>query len=121
MSSIVSKKPFDEAELLARFKGKIPLLRKLETILAAQTPRLLAEIRDGIDGGNGQRIAHAAHTLKGSLAQLGAMGASELARELEESGEAGALSRAEVLVSQLQNEASEVQCALSRLTRSSDL
>lgn len=121
MNSIASSKPLDEAELRLRFKGKNALVRKLSAILAEQTPRLLADIRRGIDEGDGSRVAHAAHTLKGSLAQLGAIGPSEVARELEEAGEAGVFSRTEALVNQLQQDAAEVQRILHQLTQSPDL
>jgi len=121
MNSSVTRKPVDEAELVKRFKGKAALLRKLNGIFADQTPRLLADIRRGIDEGDGARIAHAAHTLKGSLAQLGAMEASEVARQLEEAGEAGVFSRTESLVNQLDQDTAAVERTLRELTESANL
>ena len=121
MKASVSSKPIDAAELALRFEGKQALLKKLSGIFAAQTPKLLGDIRRGIDAGDGGRIAHAAHTLKGSLAQLGAMEASELARQLEEAGEAGMFSRTESLVNQLKQEAAAVQHTLDELTQASNL
>ncbi len=121
MSTIVARKPLDEAALLSRFEGKMPLLRKLSGILSAQTPKLIGDVRRGIDEGDGARIAHAAHTLKGSLVQIGAIAASELADELEQAGEGGVFSRSEALVNELEREAAEVQRVLAELTKSDDV
>lgn len=118
MSTATAKKPLDEAALLSRFEGKMPLLKKLSGILSAQTPRFISDVRRGIDQGDGARVAHAAHTLKGSLAQIGAITASELAEELEQAGEAGVFSRSEALVNELEREAGEVQRVLDELTKS---
>src|SRR5687768_16711519 len=98
MSCAVSKGPLDESEVLARFAGKIPLLRRLTKIFAEQTPLLLANIRLAIEQGNAPVLERAAHTLKGSLAQLGAAGAAESAHELEKAGANGALAQTDVLL-----------------------
>jgi len=121
MNTIASRKSLDETELLWRFKNKMPLLLKLCGILAEQTPRLLGDVRRGIDEGDGPRIARAAHTLKGSLSQMSAPIAAELAGELEQSGEAGVFSRSEILVNQLDQESAEVQRQLNELTKSIDV
>ena len=106
----------DEAELQSRFAGKTPLLRRLTKIFGEQTPRLLAEIRTAIEEGNAAALAHAAHTLKGSLAQMGAPNAAELAHELEKAAGNNILSPAGVLLEQLEQQINDLQRTLDRLT-----
>jgi HPt (histidine-containing phosphotransfer) domain-containing protein len=116
MSCAISKGPLDESELQSRFAGKLPLLRRLTKIFDEQTPRLLAEMRTAIEEGNATGLAHTAHTLKGSLAQMGAPSASELAHELEKAAGNNILSPAGVLLEQLEQQIADLQRTLDRLT-----
>ena len=121
MSCAVSKGSLDESEVKSRFAGKIPLLRRLTKIFGEQTPRLVAEMRAAIEEGDAAALAHAAHTLKGSLAQMGAPNASELAHELEKAAGNNILSPAGVLLEQLEQQITELQQTLHRLTESPEL
>ncbi len=106
------------SELLARFGGKKELLARLARIFQEQTPRLLQEIRGAIQRADAPATEHAAHTLKGSLAQLGAIRASELAREVETAARSGVLSGLEVPLKHLEQQADSIQRTLNELTQS---
>jgi signal transduction histidine kinase/ligand-binding sensor domain-containing protein/CheY-like chemotaxis protein len=51
-----------------------------------ETPRRLAEMRQALASGDGAALAFAAHSLKGSSAQLGALRLAGLCRDLESGG-----------------------------------
>jgi len=77
---------FDRIKLWDEVNGNADLLRKLATLYFEETPRLLQKIGDGVRTGDAEMLERAAHTLKGSLAQLRATNAMEMARQLEDMG-----------------------------------
>ena len=108
----------DQAELLARCNGKLSLLVRLARIYQEQTPRLLDDLQAALQRSDAPAAEHAAHTLKGSLAQLGAAAAADLARQIESSAASGALSGLELPLKQLQQQADSIQQTLNELTKS---
>jgi two-component system sensor histidine kinase/response regulator len=71
---------------LRRVGGDENLLREIVALLMAECPRLLGEIRQGIECNDPGRVKLAAHTLKGSLDHIGAVTARSLAESLEKLG-----------------------------------
>ncbi len=69
-------------------------VRELIDTFLDDTPRLLAEMRRALAGGEAEPLRRAAHSLKGNAASLGAPAVSALAKALEQSGKGGQLAEA---------------------------
>src|SRR5207248_10364829 len=65
----------DRAAILARVEGDTTLLREVTDLFLEDAPRLLAEIRDAISRKDAKALERAAHALKGSIANFGAVAA----------------------------------------------
>src|SRR2546426_9029649 len=77
---------FDREELLARVENDRELLRDLFTIFKEEFPRQLRALREAEDAKDGDRVATAAHTLRGMLSNLAASRAAVAAAPLEQMG-----------------------------------
>jgi HPt (histidine-containing phosphotransfer) domain-containing protein len=77
---------FDHAELLARVENDRELLRDLLAIFKEEFPRQLLTLREAVEARDGDRVATAAHTLRGMLSNLSAAQAASTAARLEQMG-----------------------------------
>ena len=77
---------FDHQELLARVENDRELLRDLLTIFKEDFPRQLLTLREAVEAKDGDRVATAAHTLRGMLSNLAASQAAATAARLEQMG-----------------------------------
>jgi len=77
---------FDHEKLLARVENDRELLRDLLTIFKEEFPRQLRALREAVDAKDGDRVATAAHTLRGMLSNLAASRAAVAAARLEQMG-----------------------------------
>ena len=77
---------FDHEELLARVENDRELLRDLLTIFKEDFPRQLLALREAVETKDGDRVATAAHTLRGMLSNLAASQAAATAARLEQMG-----------------------------------
>lgn len=111
----------DPAELRTRFAGNADLLRRLIRIFDEQTPQLLARLRHAFRRGDAAAVQWAAHTLRGSLLQLGAHATAELAARLEEAARTSAPGRSEAALKQLEAQAARIQRLLNDLAKSPDV
>ena len=111
----------DVTELRGRFAGKADLLRRVIRIFDEQTPQLLARLRHAFRRGDAQAVQWTAHTLKGSLAQIGAQGVAALAEQLEQAARVAAPGRSETILKDLETQAAQLQRVLNDLAKSSDL
>ena len=80
---------FDYKELLERVEHDRELLRDLLMIFREEFPRQLLALREAVEAKDGNRIAVAAHTLKGMLLNLAATQAAATAARLEQMGRQG--------------------------------
>jgi two-component system sensor histidine kinase/response regulator len=80
---------FDYEELLARVENDRELLRDLLMIFREEFPRQLLALREAVEARDGNRVAAAAHTLKGMLSNLAATQAAATAARLEHLGRQG--------------------------------
>jgi two-component system, sensor histidine kinase and response regulator len=101
-----------KAEAPARLGGDEDLLRELCQIFLEESPVLLQELRQAIVDADPEAVMRAAHSLKGELGYLGAAGASQAARELEDMGHENNLSRAAETLDVLEQEMAGLQLAL---------
>jgi PAS domain S-box-containing protein len=92
----------DDAELL-------PAL--IDTFLR-DVPQLVDSARRGLQQGQADEVRRAAHTLKSNGATFGAMGLSELSRQLESLARSGTLEGTAELIARLEAEYEQVRIAL---------
>lgn len=85
---------FDREAALARVGDDEELLLELVKIFLDDYPINLSAIRSALAEGNSKGVEHAAHTLKGAVANFGADVVVKEAFELERMGRAGDISHA---------------------------
>jgi HPt (histidine-containing phosphotransfer) domain-containing protein len=73
---------------LVALDGDDILLQELIALCLRDAPSLLASIRDAVARRDGPSLAHAAHTLKGSVQQLCARDTAAAAQQMEDIGRA---------------------------------
>jgi two-component system sensor histidine kinase/response regulator len=76
----------DLTELLARVEDDRELMRDLLVIFREEFPRHLQALRDAVNSMDGEKVAAAAHALKGMLSNLAANPAAAAAARLEQLG-----------------------------------
>ena len=81
--TLISLEFLETIRMLQR-PGKPDLLARVIDNYVTDTPRLLGDIRDGLARDDLETIRKAAHTLKSSSANLGALTLADLCRQLEE-------------------------------------
>ncbi|MEW5719800.1 MAG: response regulator, partial [Chloroflexota bacterium] len=92
--------------------GAPDIIAQLIDLYLNELPDRLAAVRQAIENCDAARLAKAAHTLKGSSANMGARRAARACLELERCGKAGDLAKATDLVAQLENEIASARDAL---------
>jgi len=95
--------------------GDGELLASIAEEFSIEAQRQLALLRAALAEGDPQAVAHAAHSIKGSSANLGAARLAELAGHLEALGRAGALGAAPATLDDIADELERVGVALTRL------
>ncbi|HJQ97536.1 MAG TPA: response regulator, partial [Candidatus Polarisedimenticolaceae bacterium] len=83
---------FDPSRAAARLGGDEKLLRELLDLFLSDLPRMTREIERAIASADAEALRHAAHALKGSVANFAAAGPVDAARRLETMGASGNLS-----------------------------
>jgi signal transduction histidine kinase/CheY-like chemotaxis protein/HPt (histidine-containing phosphotransfer) domain-containing protein len=109
--------PVDPAAV-ARLREMLGGQEYLDELLEAfleDAPALLEQLRLGLDEGDAELFARAAHSLKSNTAEFGATQMAGLCRELEEHGHAGALDGLGDQVTRVQVEYARVSEALQAL------
>lgn len=105
----------DVSELLSQVEGDISLLKELTGLFLEDCPNLMAELQDAVACGDAEGIERLAHTLKGSVGNFGAKGASEAALRLQQIGKSGDVSNASELYVALDAEIKRVMAELNAL------
>ncbi len=101
-----------KGEALDRLGGDEELLSQLCQIFLEESPKLLQKLQQAIADTDAEALMRAAHSLKGELGYLGAAGASQAARELEDMGHQKNLSHAPDVFVVLQREIASLNLAL---------
>jgi CheY-like chemotaxis protein len=103
----------DGLKRLRRTVGEDPtVLAELIDTFLADAPRLLADLRRSLERGDAAGVCLAAHSLKSNGAAFGAQAFSDLCKEMEAAGKAGALDGADHLLTQVEAEYERVKTAL---------
>ena len=84
------------------------LLEELVDAYLSSSTQLSAQLRDSIAAGDAKSMSVAAHTLKSSSAQIGAMRLSALSKQIESLGRAGSIDGARDLLGELSTELESV-------------
>lgn len=104
---------FDPQELLERVDGDEALLREVVAIFLEDTLDILDAMKKGIDTGMPDAVAKAAHTLKGSSANLAASRLRHQAYQLEIQAKTGDLEGAVALYQAVETEFSALKHQLT--------
>jgi CheY-like chemotaxis protein len=86
-----SQSQFDEAGLIDRLMGNAALAKRVATEFVNGMPQQLAALADAIGASNAEAIMFAAHSIKGSAANVGSVAICESASRLEKFGKSGSL------------------------------
>lgn len=100
-------------DILDLMDGDSEMVIDLIESLMESSPELMAELQEGLASGDSQKVKSAAHTLKSSNAQLGALNFAELCLEMEIIGKSSDLSNAGSVYESIQREYSKVEQALN--------
>lgn len=119
MPAVPAKPPADPAldpaavqRLREDLGGDEATLRDILDTFAAEAPKLLARLRQGLAAGDAAGASQAAHALKGAAGDVGARGLQDLARALETALRGGDLAAAAPLLPAAEAEWGRVQAAL---------
>jgi PAS domain S-box-containing protein len=105
----------DRRALLERLGGDSQLLSELIEIYLSESPSLLAAAQRALQEKNGQDLARAAHTIKGSAGNFVARATLETAERLEAFAQQGDFSGAQEAMSALEREMKRLDRALNAL------
>ena len=92
-------------------------LREITGIFLEDTPQRLAELEQSLTEGDAARFARAAHSIKGSSANLGAMALRNAAENLEQHARTTGLAGVGPLIAAARNEFARAQVVLTELVR----
>ena len=90
-------------------------LREIAGIFLEDTPLRIAELDQSLATGDGPKFTRAAHSIKGSSANLGANGVRAAAEKLEHHSRAQGLAGVAPLMAELKSEYSRAEAELSKL------
>lgn len=90
-------------------------LREITGIFLEDTPLRLAELDQSLVAGDVSKFTRAAHSIKGSSSNLGAVTLRAVAEKLEHQARTQGLGHVTSLISQLKNEFGRAQAALAVL------
>ena len=116
-SSAPPEEHVSRAGMLELFGQDENLLRELAGLFLEDGTALLHELRTAIAGLDAAKVDRAAHTLKGSVGNFGAMRAFELCGRLEAMGRSHDLGGAPEVLAALEQEMSRVVGLLTEITR----
>ena len=105
--------------VLARAGGDAMLARRIVELFLETTPKMLADIRQAIAGGNSTAVAKAAHTFKGAISNFPFDAAVRSATQLENMARQGDLTHINDAYVSLEAELERVSPALEDLLRES--
>jgi PAS domain S-box-containing protein len=91
---------------------EIDALEELADVYLQEAPKLLDNLHTALDRADAAGVKEAAHSLKSTSAALGAIGLSELSRQIEMTGREGSTEISPDLLSQLETEYERVKTAL---------
>jgi CheY-like chemotaxis protein/HPt (histidine-containing phosphotransfer) domain-containing protein len=110
--SPIDAKALDNLRALER-QGAEGIVEKAIRYYLEDAPKLMETLREAVSSADSQAVANAAHSLKSSSANLGAVRLAKLSSDLEKVGRAGATEGATALFAEAQAEYERVSVALA--------
>jgi len=107
-----SEQVFDMTKALENVGGDMDLLKEIIEIFLEDYPNQMKQIQEGISSGDAVVLEHAAHSLKGSVANFAAKRAYDAAYRLEVLGREGDLGEANEALGDLEKEIEGLKDAL---------
>lgn len=95
--------------------GNDEFLREIAAIFLEDTPRRIEELEQSLLAGDVSRFTRAAHSIKGSAANLGAMALRAAAEKLEHLSRSQGLAQVGGLVAEVKTEFDRAQAELSAI------
>ena len=105
-------------DLLERFGGDIKLASELASTFLMEYPKQVTSLRSALENHSADKVAHCAHSLKGSLLVFGADVASKLVEQLENMGRAEQLDGGFALLQELEPKLRRLEQALGSIAGS---
>ena len=105
----------DEASLLAAFGGNRQVLADVAGVFLADAPRMVGELQEAVAARDADRIAAAAHALKGSAGLFSTGSAYAAARDTEQQARKGDLAASEESAARLEDGVAHLVRALQTL------
>jgi two-component system sensor histidine kinase/response regulator len=112
--------PVNAQELWDRVGGDRVLLSELSELFRDDYPKQIQAAQEALGRADSRGFEQAAHSLKGTLANLSATVACRLAAELEVMGRSGHLEKANSGLTELEQELRRVAAALDNLCQGPD-
>lgn len=118
--------PVLEQDTLTRIRalqrpGKPDVLGKIINLYLENSPGLIKTVLNSVEQGDGTALCEAAHSLKSSSANLGAVSMAAVSKKLEEMGREGRTDAAKALIGRIESEYKSASAALAdELGRISD-
>jgi two-component system, sensor histidine kinase and response regulator len=106
---------FELRDVLARVEGDRALLAELVDIFRVDSPRMLADLRRGLEAGDARGVEKAAHALKGCVGNFGGRTAAAAALALERMGRDGVVTGAGARLAELEREVDRLRSGLARM------
>jgi HPt (histidine-containing phosphotransfer) domain-containing protein len=110
-----SPEVFDRTQAREATGGDDDLLREIIGIFLEDFPRMLEDLERALGAGDADAVRRAAHTLKGSVAVLGATALAAVAKDAEDHARAGDLDAARDDIARVQAEARRLVPVLEEL------
>jgi HPt (histidine-containing phosphotransfer) domain-containing protein len=111
---------YDHVGSLARMGQDQGLFRDMVGFLRDDSPRWLAELQAGIAAKNDRQARHAAHAVKGLVANFGAPRAEKAARVIEQGAGQQDWGEVAAMASELEEAVAELIAALAPFARRGD-
>jgi len=112
-NGVSRREVFDRRVALDRVGGDMLLLQELVELFVQDFPRLMQGIREALARKDTAKLGLTAHSLSGSLANLGALAAVDVSQRLEAMARAGDLTEAEAIYSALEEQLRRLAPALA--------
>lgn len=106
---------FNRSLALDRVGGDEDLLREVAQLFLQEYPSLMGQIEDAVARADAGRVMETAHTMKGSLATLGAEAGTQIAFQLESMGRHRTLSGSHETCQALADQLTELKSELQKV------
>ena len=110
-----SPEVFDRGQAMDATGGDPELLKEIVGIFLEDFPRMVGDLERALDAADAEAVRRAAHTLKGSVAVLGAKALAVAAKDAEDGARTGDLDAAMAAFARVEEEAKRLVPVLEEL------